>query len=94
MKNWGATISARNHIGHNDIGHVQQDDIGHNRKPYPPHGKSISATKYMVSLLHVYIIVSYSCFVSSLSFCPVTLSSDVTYSLVYFIFVSARNKTV
>ena len=78
---WGC-----DHIDHKQY-RPQQEDIGHNRKPYRPHGKSISATdhightisatKHMVSLLHliisllhVYVMVSFIlCFVTvSLSF--------------------------
>ena len=59
------------HIGHKPYRpqpyRPQQDDIGHNKKPYRPHGKSISATiisatKYTASLFSV-IVSILLCFV-------------------------------
>ena len=41
---WGATISATNHISHSHMGHSKTISATA-KKPYRPHGKSISATK-------------------------------------------------
>jgi len=95
-------------LGYDHIGHKpyrpqqygpQQDDIGHNRKPYQPHKKSISATDHIdigykiimmsllriiISLLHVYVIVSYSVSCSSLPALSVVIRLDLFVSLFHF----------
>ena len=74
--------SGCDHIGHNDI--------GHNRKPYRPHGKSISATKHYGEFITLnYWFITFACvrhgvmFRVYFIFLPCQLSFDVTYSLVY-----------
>ena len=66
-----ATFMGCDHIGHKPY-RPQQDDIGHSKKPYRPHGKSISATtisaktisatKYTASLFGI-IVSILLCFV-------------------------------